>query len=237
MRILDLGCGKAASSIFLAREFGVTVWATDLWFNPSENWQRICDAGCASSVFPIHADARSLPFANQFFDAIISIDAFPYFGTDFHYLSYLARFVKPAGAIAICCAGFTDELSHEQLAGGNANGKVAAELKEWIRAEPALLSMHSASWWRQHWQQSGAVDVEIAESMPDGWQLWLEWLNTIAPDNQLEINAIRQDAGQFLTYNRIVSHRRIGVELADPITSIPSSYTKVPMLNEGCASV
>ncbi len=104
MRILDLGCGKAASSIFLAREFGVTVWATDLWFNPSENWQRICDAGCASSVFPIHADARSLPFANQFFDAIISIDAFPYFGTDFHYLSYLARFVKPAGAIAICCA-------------------------------------------------------------------------------------------------------------------------------------
>ncbi|MFY9655219.1 MAG: hypothetical protein WAK01_01330 [Methylocystis sp.] len=25
MRILDLGCGKAASSIFLAKEFGVTV--------------------------------------------------------------------------------------------------------------------------------------------------------------------------------------------------------------------
>jgi len=27
MRILDLGCGKAASSIFLAKEFDVTVWA------------------------------------------------------------------------------------------------------------------------------------------------------------------------------------------------------------------
>src|SRR5438034_6134465 len=32
MRVLDLGCGRAASSIFLHREFGVQVWATDLWF-------------------------------------------------------------------------------------------------------------------------------------------------------------------------------------------------------------
>src|SRR5262245_46557419 len=28
MRVLDLGCGRAASSIFLFREFGVQVWAT-----------------------------------------------------------------------------------------------------------------------------------------------------------------------------------------------------------------
>ena len=31
MKVLDLGCGKAMSSIFLAREFRVSVWATDLW--------------------------------------------------------------------------------------------------------------------------------------------------------------------------------------------------------------
>ena len=30
MNVLDLGCGRAASSIFLAREYGVSVWATDL---------------------------------------------------------------------------------------------------------------------------------------------------------------------------------------------------------------
>ncbi len=30
MRVLDLGCGRAASSIFLRREFGAQVWATDL---------------------------------------------------------------------------------------------------------------------------------------------------------------------------------------------------------------
>ena len=45
MRVLDLGCGRAASSIFLRREFGAQVWATDLWFSASENMQRIRDAG------------------------------------------------------------------------------------------------------------------------------------------------------------------------------------------------
>src|SRR5205809_3991907 len=45
MRVLDLGCGRAASSIFLRREFGVQVWATDLWFSASDGLQRIRDAG------------------------------------------------------------------------------------------------------------------------------------------------------------------------------------------------
>jgi cyclopropane fatty-acyl-phospholipid synthase-like methyltransferase len=62
MRVLDLGCGRAASSIFLHREFGVQVWATDLWFNAAENFQRIRDAEVEDAVFPIHADARALPF-------------------------------------------------------------------------------------------------------------------------------------------------------------------------------
>src|ERR1043165_5874806 len=70
MRVLDLGCGRASSSIFLRREFDVQVWAADLWFSPSENLRRIIDAGVGDSVYPIHADARSLPFANDFFDAI-----------------------------------------------------------------------------------------------------------------------------------------------------------------------
>src|SRR5262249_51225073 len=94
MRGLDLGCGRA-SSIFLRREFGVQVWATDLWFGASENIQRIRDAGVEDGVFPLHADARSLPCAPNFFDAIVCVDSFYYFGTDDLYLNYLANFVKP----------------------------------------------------------------------------------------------------------------------------------------------
>ena len=110
MRVLDLGCGRAMSSVFLRREFGVQVWATDLWFSASENLQRIRDAGVEDGVFPIHADARSLPFAAEFFDAIVSIDSFFYYGTDDLYLNYLARFVKPGGPVGIAGAGLMREI-------------------------------------------------------------------------------------------------------------------------------
>src|SRR5688572_9961291 len=105
MRVLDLGCGRAMSSIFLRREFGVQVWATDLWFSASENIQRIRDAGVEDGVFPIHSDTRSLPFATEYFDAIVSIDSYMYYGTDDMYLNYLARFVKPGGPIGIAQVG------------------------------------------------------------------------------------------------------------------------------------
>src|SRR3954453_19227572 len=113
MRILDLGCGRAMSSIFLHREFGVQVWATDLWFSASENLQRIRDSGVDGSVYSIYAEARALPFAADFFDAIISIDSFPYYGTEEHFLNYLARFVKPGGVIGIAVAGLMREFEDQ----------------------------------------------------------------------------------------------------------------------------
>ncbi len=45
MRVLDLGCGTAMTSIFLVKEFRVQVWAADLWVNQDENWERVRKAG------------------------------------------------------------------------------------------------------------------------------------------------------------------------------------------------
>lgn len=222
MRVLDLACGRAASSIFLAREFGVSVWATDLWFSPSENRCRIADAGLETRVFPLRADARALPFGGEFFDAILSIDAFPYFGTDDQYLSYLARLVKPNGAMAIAQAGFVEEIEDA----------IPEHLAEWFAAEPSLWSMHSPSWWRRHWERSGVVDVELADSMPDGWRLWLEWLRTIAPDNRGEIDALENDRGRQLGYLRVVARRRPAVQLPEPIVALPADYRRQPLLRD-----
>src|SRR5438132_10234650 len=94
MRVLDLGCGRGASSVFLRREFDVQVWATDLWFSASERLRRARDAGVDDGVFPVHADARALPFAAEFFDAVVSIDSFMYYATDDLFLGTLLRFVK-----------------------------------------------------------------------------------------------------------------------------------------------
>ena len=218
MRVLDLGCGRAASSIFLSREFGVQVSATDLWFRASENSQRIRDAGVDDCVFPIHADARSLPFAANFFDAILSIDSFPYYGTDDLYLSYLAQFVKAGGPVGIAGAGLVREIE----------GPIPDHLGTWWT--PDLWCLHSAAWWRRHWERTGIMDIDLADTMPDGWQVWLDWHRVVAPDNEAEIQALEADRGDYLGYVRFVGRRNAQVELADQIVSVPAHYTKKPLL-------
>ncbi len=209
MRVLDLGCGRAASSIFLRREFGVEVWATDLWNSASENAERVRDAGMADGVFPVRADARALPFAAGFFDAIVSINSYFYFGTDDLYLNYLARFVKGGGQVGIA-------------------GAVPEHLVGWWTRD--LWCLHSAGWWRRHWERTGIVEVCVADAMAEGWRRWRDWHLAIAPDNAAEIGALEADRGEYLGYVRMVGRRREGVELEEPIVSLPSEYTRRPLL-------
>ena len=223
MRVLDLGAGRAASSIFLRMEVGVEVWSTDLWISPSENLQRIRDAGMEDGVFPIHADARALPFARDFFDAILCIDSFYYFGTDDLYLNYLARFVKPQGIIGVVGAGLVQEF----------DGAVPGHLREFWTQD--LWSLHSAAWLQHHWERTGIVTVELAEAMPDGGQLWLDWHKTMYPDNVTEIEALEHDQGRSVGYIRVIGRRRSDVALVDycwPDTTkpVPSEYVRQPLL-------
>ena len=221
MRVLDLGCGRGASSIFLRREFDVEVWAADLWNSVSERHERIRDAGVEDGVFPIHADARSLPFATEFFDAVLCIDAFPYCGgTDDLYLNYLARFVKPGGVLGIAGAGVTQDVA----------GAVPEHLRAWWTQDQGWC-LHSAAWWRRHWEQSGIVEIAVADTMPDGWLRWLEWHLAIAPGNKEEIEVLETDRGRYLGYVRVIGRRRADVQLQDPIVSVPLEYKKTPLLN------
>lgn len=220
MRVLDLGCGRACSSIFLHREFGVQVWAADLWFSASENIQRVRDAGVQEGVFPLHADARSLPFAAEFFDTIVSIDSFMYYGTDDLYLSCLARFMKPGGQLGIALAGLVQEL----------DGAVPAHLREFWT--PELWCLHSAAWWRRHWERTSIVAIDVADTMPGGWQHWLAWHRHIAPDNETELRALEADRGRHLGYVRVVGRRRSEVALDAPIVSLPEKYTRQPLLRD-----
>lgn len=245
MRVLDLGCGKAKSSIFLAREFGVEVWAADLWVSPSENYERIRDADLDRSgdcpdfsesagkngtvplsarVIPLRTNAHKLPFAAEYFDVITAHDCYSYFGTDDLYLNYLVQFVKPGGQIGIAGAGLAQE--------------IPVPLPEHLRPmwSNDFCCLHSADWWRHHWSRTGLVDVELADSMPDASQIWTHWQRKNSPENTVEINAVDADAGRYLTYIRMTARRNPGVELQpycwpDGNFSLPHAYEPKPIAN------
>lgn len=158
MRVLDMGCGTALSSIFFAREFGVEVWAADLWVPAHHNLARIREAGLGERVYPIHAEARAYPFQPDFFDAAVSVDAYHYWGCEPGYIDYLAGFVKPGGTIAIVVPGDGDD------------GIIATPDGE------AITTFHSAEWWRSLWAQSAQVEVVHAEMLDAGWDLWWQFV-------------------------------------------------------------
>jgi SAM-dependent methyltransferase len=157
-------------------------------------------------------------FAPEFFDAVLSLDSFMYFGTDDLYLRYLARFLKPGGVVGIAMSGLVREIE----------GPVPGHLQEWW--EPTMWCLHSAPWWRRHWERSGIMAVHSADTMPDGWQSWLQWQRTVWPANDAEIKALEADRGRLLGYVRLVASRRADAQIEEPIVSIPANYTKQPLL-------
>ena len=61
MRVLDLACGYAMSSVFLAGEFGVQVWAADPWHDPSENFRLFKEFHVQENARAVRRDA-ALPY-------------------------------------------------------------------------------------------------------------------------------------------------------------------------------
>jgi len=199
MRVLDMGCGKAVSSIFLAKELGVQVWATDLWIDASDNRKRVEEAGVADRVFPIHAEAHGLPLAHDFFDAAVSLDAYHYFGTDDLYLGYFSRFLKSEAQLGIVVPGLRSEI------GANVPAHMSPH---WTWD---FCSFHSPDWWRVHWEKTGLVEVSISDWLEDGWKLWLKWLDVCkqaaAPDDPEVREILRKDQGRYLGFTRVVARR------------------------------
>jgi hypothetical protein len=95
-----------------------------------------------------------------------------------------------------------------------------------------MACLHSAQWWRRQWQRCGVLEVELADTIPEGWRLWLDWQQATCPDNRTEIDALTADHGRHLGYVRALARRRADVKLDEPITSLPVEYAAKPVLRD-----
>ena len=196
MRVLDLGSGKGATSVFLAREFAVDVIAADLWVAPEEASAVFAAAGVADRVQAVRAEAHTLPFAAGSFDAVISIDAYEYFGTADGYLAYITGLLRPGGQLGVATPALRREV--RELGG------IPPHIKACVGWE--AMAWHTAVWWRSQWELTELVTVDAAREQEDGWADWLLWTRAVAQASgkSAEQDPVRTmleaDQGRLLTF-------------------------------------
>ena len=195
LHVVDLGCGKAMSSIFLAREFGVDVTAVDLWVAAHDNEKRVAAAGLAEQVRPLHADGMTLDLSEERVDALISIDAFHYFADNHGSVRALARQVRPGGQIGVVVPGLRSD-----------GGWPSHLADHW---QDSFSTFKSAGWWKTLWDQETTVHVDRARVLDwGGSEDWISWADAcdewaILNDREpylLEGRMLRDDAAGSLVF-------------------------------------
>ena len=196
MRILDLGCGTGISSILLAQKYDATVFAADLWISPTENARRFASLGLDAKVYPFLVDAtKEIPFAHEYFDMIISVDSYQYFGNNESMLPKLLPFLKKDGLIAIAVPGFIQDFPEGQL---------PPEVKPFWTPE---WYFYSCDWWRALWEKESGIAITVLREMDSCKQAWDEWLQSPNPHAHSDIPMMEAGAGKYFNIVQMIGRK------------------------------
>ena len=197
--VCDLGSGQGLTSVFLAREYGFTVYAADLWSEPEDNRRFFDGMGLSrAQIIPVKADAEQLPFEREFFDAVVSIDSYHYFGRDGRFLDEkLLPFVKPGGYVYIAIPGMKQDC-HDHLP--------PELLLSWTPED--LETMHDVRYWSNLASQSRDAEVIEVCEMESNEEVWADWLRQENPYAVGDRKSMEAGGGEYLNFVKIVLRKR-----------------------------
>lgn len=198
-RVCDLGSGQGLTSVFLAKEYGFTVYAADLWSDPEENRKFFDSMGLdREKIIPVKADATALPFEKDFFDAIVSTDSYNYFGRDESYLDEkLLPFLKSGGYVYISIPGMKKDC-HDDLP--------PELLLSWTPEQ--LDYMHDTEYWLKTVSACCGAEVTEVSEMESNDEVWADWLKQ---DNEYAVGdrrSMEAGAGKYLNFIKIVLRKK-----------------------------
>lgn len=197
--VCDLGSGQGLTSVFLAKEYGFTVYAADLWSDPAENRTFFDSMGVSPDrLIPVKADATALPFEKGFFDAIVSTDSYNYFGRDESFLDEkLLPFVKSGGYIYIAIPGMKKDC-HDDLP--------PELLLSWTPEQ--LDYMHDVKYWTNMVSKCVGAEALSIKEMESNDEVWADWLKQ---DNDYAIGdrkSMEAGGGKYLNFISIVLRKK-----------------------------
>ena len=197
--VCDLGSGQGLTSVFLAKEYGFKVYASDLWSDPDENQKFFTEMGLTKyEIIAVKADAENLDFDKNFFDAVISTDSYNYFGRDEKYLDEkLLPYVKSGGYIYISIPGMKKDC-HDNLP--------KELLLSWTPDQ--LEYMHDVEYWKNIVSKCTGADVIEVSEMESNDEVWADWLKQ---DNEYAVGdrkSMEAGGGKYLNFIKIVLQKR-----------------------------
>jgi len=204
-RVLDLGSGRGATSVYLARELGCEVVAVDLWIEKAEAEAVFGAAGVADRVSGVRADVRELPLPTAGFDVVVSIDAWEYFGADESALAEVARVLRPGGRLGAVTPALRTEPVEVDSIPEHVRSVVGDEALQWHRPE----------WWAEHWTSSGWLSEASGGFAPEAWARWLAWERMVRAragehgDGRV-VEMLERDGGRELGFAVVVGRRADG---------------------------
>ncbi len=174
------------------------VFATDLRITASENYARFKEAGLDNKIIPIHVDVADLPYADEYFDAIISIDSYQYFGRDEGFVDKkMAPLLKKGGKLAIVVPGLVKDI-HDNIP--------PEMLLSWNPED--IETLRSPEWWRDLMSKSLRMKLLAVGELECYSECWNDWL---ACDNEYAIGdrkAMEGGAGKYMDLVYIIMAKK-----------------------------
>jgi len=198
MKILDLGCGLGLSSLYLAQEYGATVFATDLFADPTENDERFQTLGIAEKIIPMQLDAtQPLPFAKRYFDVIFSVGAYNMFGDNEEMLPKLIPYVKKGGYIAVSFPGLKYDF------GDN----VPPEMQSFWAVPEVARTVRGIEWWKDLFSKAEGIEIVNISEMACHDIAWKEYLASIDPcgEDKWDLDMMAAEDGKYFNTIQLIA--------------------------------
>lgn len=197
--VCDLGSGQGLTSVFLAKEYGFTVYAADLWSDPDENRKFFDSMGLSrEQIVPVKADATDLPFEKDFFDGLVCVDSYNYFGRDKSFLDEkLLPFIKSGGYIYLAITGMKKDL-HDNIP--------PELLLSWTPEQ--LDYIHDADYWKDIVSACKGAEVISVSEMESNEEVWADWLKQ---DNEYAVGdrkTMEAGGGKYLNFISVVLKKK-----------------------------
>ena len=197
--VMDLGSGQGITSMFLVKEYGFKVYATDLWSNPEENKKFFTEMGLTDKqIVPVKMDATDLKFEKEFFDAVVSTDSYNYFGRDENYLDEkLLPFLKKGGLIYIVVPGMKEDLH---------NNIPKELLLSWTPEQ--LDYIHDINYWKNIILKSKDSEIISIHEMESNEECWNDWIKCDNEYSKNDKKAIDAGACKYLNFIAIILRKK-----------------------------